>query len=246
MPYCSPTPLHIKYLSRSVGVKSAMHHSAAPVPAFYEPEGPPKPLPLLTYHTEMFCPTSSHLSISPHEEMAFSTLTLRGRPRVSRDFATMSSRSITHMRSRSPTPKVSKSVSFSAEQIPQKNDPENMSTYSSLSSMQSGELKIPKPEGEAGRPGRGGYNLETALHWDASRFKKFKVRSNIMLLRRSSSYSSHQEHVHRSIEKHCDASRSKTHQDCVALDSVQKEVILPFPQFSAANLLLRPYLTFQN
>ncbi|KAG1856271.1 hypothetical protein C8R48DRAFT_546714, partial [Suillus tomentosus] len=34
--------------------------------------------------------------------------------------------------------------------------------------------KIPKPDGEAGRPGRGGYNLENALKWDAGRFKAFK------------------------------------------------------------------------
>jgi hypothetical protein len=204
---------------------------------FYEPEGPPKPLPLLTYHTEIFCPTSSFVLISPHEEMAFSTLTLRGRPRVSHVFAAMPSPSITPMPSRSHTPKVTKSVSFLAEQIPQKNDPEEMSTYSSLSSIHSCELKIPKPEGEVGRPNRGGYNLEKALHWDAKRFKKFKARSDIQLLRRSSSYSPHQEHVHLSIEKHCDTSRSKIHQEHVALDSVRKEVIMPFPQSSAANLL---------
>ncbi|OAX32476.1 hypothetical protein K503DRAFT_654098, partial [Rhizopogon vinicolor AM-OR11-026] len=73
---------------------------------------------------------------------------------------------------------------------------------------------IPKPKGEVGRPGRGGYNLEKALHWDAKRFMKFK------------------EHVHRSIEKHCDTSRSKIHQDCVALDSVQKEAISYFPELN--------------
>ena len=213
-----------------------MPHSAAPVPAFYEPEGPPKPLPLLTYHTEIFCPTSSFILISPHEEMAFSTLTLRGRPRVSRVFPTMPSPSISPMPSRSHTPKVTKSVSF-LEQIPHKNDPEEMSMYSSLSSIHSGALKIPKPEGEVGRPNRGGYNLENALHWDAKRFKKFKARSDFQLLRRSSSYSPHQKHVHLSIEKHCDTSRSKIHQDLVALDSVRKEVILPFLQSSAANLL---------
>jgi hypothetical protein len=51
-----------------------------------------------------------------------------------------------------------------------------MSAYSSLSSVGSSESKIPKPEGEVGRPGRGGYSLETALSWDAERFKKLKVR----------------------------------------------------------------------
>jgi hypothetical protein len=34
---------------------------------------------------------------------------------------------------------------------------------------------IPKPQGEAGRPGRGGYNLEAALAWDQLDYQKFKV-----------------------------------------------------------------------
>ncbi|KAJ3709919.1 hypothetical protein EV361DRAFT_955507 [Lentinula raphanica] len=33
---------------------------------------------------------------------------------------------------------------------------------------------IPKPEGEAGRPGRGGYNLQTILNWPNKRFKEVK------------------------------------------------------------------------
>jgi hypothetical protein len=38
-----------------------------------------------------------------------------------------------------------------------------------------GDEPIPKPRGEAGRPGRGGYNLEAALAWDLSDYQKFKV-----------------------------------------------------------------------
>jgi hypothetical protein len=34
---------------------------------------------------------------------------------------------------------------------------------------------LPKPTGEAGRPGRGGYNLEKELRWSAEEFKEFKV-----------------------------------------------------------------------
>ncbi|KIK52813.1 hypothetical protein GYMLUDRAFT_250940 [Collybiopsis luxurians FD-317 M1] len=33
------------------------------------------------------------------------------------------------------------------------------------------EDQIPKPVGEAGRPGRGGYNLQEKLGWPAQRFK---------------------------------------------------------------------------
>lgn len=35
---------------------------------------------------------------------------------------------------------------------------------------------IPKPEGEAGRPGRGGYNLEDTLGWQRKEFQRVKVR----------------------------------------------------------------------
>ncbi|KAJ3780262.1 hypothetical protein GGU10DRAFT_380918 [Lentinula aff. detonsa] len=33
---------------------------------------------------------------------------------------------------------------------------------------------IPKPDGEAGRPGRGGYNLQTTLAWSAKRWRDVK------------------------------------------------------------------------
>jgi hypothetical protein len=48
-----------------------------------------------------------------------------------------------------------------------------------LLSIASHGFKIPKPDGEAGRPNRGGYNLESALKWDTNRFKTFKVRSHL-------------------------------------------------------------------
>lgn len=34
---------------------------------------------------------------------------------------------------------------------------------------------IPKPHGEAGRPGRGGYNLQEALGWPNVDYSKLKV-----------------------------------------------------------------------
>lgn len=56
-----------------------MPHTSAAVPAFYQADGPPQPLPLLTYHTELLYPIASFVSISSQEEMTFSTL--RGRAR---------------------------------------------------------------------------------------------------------------------------------------------------------------------
>jgi hypothetical protein len=39
---------------------------------------------------------------------------------------------------------------------------------------------IAKPRGEAGRPGRGGYNLEVALAWDKTEYGRLRVCSNIV------------------------------------------------------------------
>ena len=36
--------------------------------------------------------------------------------------------------------------------------------------------KLPKPEGEAGRPGRGGYSLQAALGWPTAEFDALHVR----------------------------------------------------------------------
>jgi hypothetical protein len=51
------------------------------------------------------------------------------------------------------------------------------STSSELPSEESDsdDEQIPKPSGKAGRPGRGGYNLEDALDWDPKDFAKLKV-----------------------------------------------------------------------
>ena len=41
-----------------------------------------------------------------------------------------------------------------------------------------GRCQIKKPEGEAGRPGRGGYTLKQAVEarWDSAKFEQFQVR----------------------------------------------------------------------
>src|ERR1700690_4673123 len=45
----------------------------------------------------------------------------------------------------------------------------------SESDESSGEEKIPKPPGEASRPGRGGYNLEAALGWHPNDYAEVRV-----------------------------------------------------------------------
>ncbi|KAG2094530.1 hypothetical protein BD769DRAFT_1678604 [Suillus cothurnatus] len=188
-----------------------MPHASMPVSAFYELDGPPQALPLLTYQTEMFCPSSSFILITPQEEMSFSPPTLMGCT-PSCVFTNMSFHSTTPITSHQPMHKVVKSVSFSAVQITPSLESVTKLACSSLSSIGSSESKIPKPEGEVGRPGHGSYSLETALNWDAKRFKKLK------------------DCVHKSIQKHCNTSKSKKHQDSATLDIVKNEALACFSE----------------
>ncbi|KAG2086015.1 uncharacterized protein F5147DRAFT_781799 [Suillus discolor] len=182
-----------------------MSHTSVPVPAFHQANGPPQLLPLLTYHTELLYPTTLFVLISSQEEILFSTLRGHVLPPPSCIFIGTSFRTTTPISSRPSTPKVTKAVSFSAEHVSQLGELDQLSMCSSITSMNSNTSKILKPEGEAGCPGRGGYNLEDTLHWDALRFKQFK------------------ESVHRYINKHCDTHKSKTHQLPTALISVQND-----------------------
>ena len=50
---------------------------------------------------------------------------------------------------------------------------------SDLTSLEGLEFDIPKPQGEAGRPNRGGYNLEDVLDWKQKDIDKFKVGATV-------------------------------------------------------------------
>ncbi|KAG1875738.1 hypothetical protein F4604DRAFT_1680626 [Suillus subluteus] len=83
-------------------------------------------------------------------------------------------------------------------------------TYSDSSST-SGEslledLKIPKPAGEPGRPGRGGYTLYEALDWNPKMYTKFK------------------KNVHNFIEDHLDTTKCASAQSPALLKVVRDKV----------------------
>ncbi|KAG2059223.1 hypothetical protein BDR06DRAFT_968184 [Suillus hirtellus] len=186
---------HVVYNNETLGD----NNRSAPVPAFYQVDGAPQPIPILTYHTEILYPVPLFILISPQEEIAFSTGCVHTPLQV---FTTTSLCVTPSIPSCAPTPKFTKSVSFLANQ---NDEPDKMSMYSSILSLDLNESKIPKPEGEAGHLGHGGYNLEKALNWDSNRFKKFK------------------EYVYRLINNHCDTSKSKTNQTPTVLNTIERE-----------------------
>lgn len=61
---------------------------------------------------------------------------------------------------------------------PSDSDNSDELSHSITSDSDSDDGLIPKPPGEAGRPKRGGYNLELELSWDPRRYRKLKVCSS--------------------------------------------------------------------
>ncbi|KAF8576076.1 hypothetical protein K439DRAFT_1623128 [Ramaria rubella] len=86
------------------------------------------------------------------------------------------------------------------------------SDLSSESEAESDSEKIPKPIGEPGRPGRGGYNLEEAINWDMLRFKKLKKC------------------IHRLVANHLDLTKSFANQSTHLLGIVQAAAVNKFPK----------------
>ncbi|KAF8550533.1 hypothetical protein OG21DRAFT_1468594 [Imleria badia] len=82
---------------------------------------------------------------------------------------------------------------------------------SALSTTLSNDSKIPKPQGEPGRPGRGGYNLETTLSWNHTAYVKFKKVT------------------HRLIDEHLDTTKCASAQSPVLLKAVRDKASGAFP-----------------
>ncbi|KIJ31077.1 hypothetical protein M422DRAFT_70921 [Sphaerobolus stellatus SS14] len=76
------------------------------------------------------------------------------------------------------------------------------------------EKSISKPPGEAGRPGRGGYNLQAALDWDAKNFKILKT------------------FIHKLVERHLDTSRSYAAQSDKFIHIVRDSATEKFPKLN--------------
>jgi hypothetical protein len=89
----------------------------------------------------------------------------------------------------------------------------------------SNSIKIPKPMGEAGRSGSGGYNLQEKLGWDTPQFRQVQVSffrgvsvTNLII------FSLSQKHMQTIIAKYCDLNLSYSKQSKVARTNVHNEV----------------------
>jgi hypothetical protein len=138
------------------------------IPPFYEPGAPPPTLPILIAQTEVgnierpdkllaqedlgTGPARNHTSNSSHRFSPY--------PKAA-------SRRQSSKHSRPSTPKHRDRTPCT--------ESDGESESDSSDSATSEDHLIPKPDGEAGRPGRGGYNLEEALGWEHRKYCRVKV-----------------------------------------------------------------------
>jgi hypothetical protein len=162
------------------------------VPAFYDVDESPPLLPLLSSQTEICYHPMSRVFVSANEDMTIAKLNVPQRVPILRATPAVP-RASTPGPPRPSTPLVVtvtgkppvKAVTFTSSgpsESPQSDLEQSRHSpspsESSLSSLESevGDVgKIPKPNSEAGRPGRGGYNLEEQLGWGEDDFKTLKV-----------------------------------------------------------------------
>jgi len=165
---------------RSFTMPSCKSH---PVPAFYDTPEPPQPLPMLSSQMEMCYQPKNPVAVSAKEEMAMS-LPIAA-PAVSGAMVKMQRVTTTRTtNSRATTPRAAspitkpsgKSVVINEDGGERSDSPSpSESSLSSLDGDEESSKKIPKPTGEVGRPGRGGYNLEEQMGWGETGFKKLRV-----------------------------------------------------------------------
>lgn len=78
-------------------------------------------------------------------------------------------------KAKSATPQPSES---DLSEVPSELDVAGDDPLSSDDDPSDNDGRIPKPAGEPGRPGRGGYNLQDALDWNVKTFNSLKVCSS--------------------------------------------------------------------
>lgn len=132
----------------------------APVSHFFEPSAPTSTVPLLTAHTELRKGLKPSLIAQElplkHKSVRFNTAAAGSAP---------------------PSPILSLHTSTNSDTSSSFDENEDCDGVTTDEDEPPEDNLIPKPEGENGRPGRGGYNLEVALGWDSKTFRKLKARA---------------------------------------------------------------------
>ncbi|KAI6132498.1 NUC121 domain-containing protein [Pisolithus croceorrhizus] len=203
-------------------------HSSRPVPAFFDADEPPQQLPVLSSQSEMYYRPKNRVRVSAMEEMSLSHHPIAVPATNAKLTAKMPRTTTPGISSRATTPREAtpitkpsgkvggKSVTIIEDYEGSPGSPSSSElTESTLLSWdkdkESDKRKIPKPNGEVGQPGRGGYNLEDQLGWGRDGFKNLK------------------RFVKKAVRKHLDPTKCRSLQNRRALETVNKTAIAEFP-----------------
>ncbi|KJA18372.1 hypothetical protein HYPSUDRAFT_205480 [Hypholoma sublateritium FD-334 SS-4] len=187
------------------------------IPPFYDPNNntatPHPTLPILLAQTEITIHQPPKLLAT--QEIATSSIapgpdrhersrvrfrgSSRGKTPLNRGPSTPPSRS-------SPAPGGSRARSVS--KAPSDHNPQDSESGSESDGL------IPKPAGEAGRPSRGGYNLQTELGWPAADYMRFK------------------KFIKHAVKEHLDTSQKFSSQSAESLQTVQALASDKFPSLA--------------
>jgi len=150
-----------QYRPIMVLVRSASLTTISP---FFEPGAPPPALPILIAQTEVGI-VDTPCKLLAQEEIGSG-------PTVARS-ARSSARYTPYPKSTSKHPLPPKPPNKDHDEGSDGDTSD--SGLTSINDTDSESDLIAKPDGEAGRPGRGGYNLEEALKWEHKKYLKVKV-----------------------------------------------------------------------
>jgi hypothetical protein len=143
---------------------------ASKISPFYEPGAPPPSVPLLTSQTEFCYEPTRIITITAQEVIPPGPTMTTGQKLRKARFRSP----VLHHEAGNPGPS-SHRVDLSDLSSLSEGDPSSDSD-STVSSVNSKDGLIPKPQGACGRPNSGGYNLEETLGWNPRQYKKIKVR----------------------------------------------------------------------
>jgi hypothetical protein len=138
--------------------------SLTTIPPFFEPGAPPPTLPILITQTEVGI-VDTLCKLLAQEEIG-SGPTVTQYARSSARYALYPKSASRHNLPSKPHNEGHLDGDTSDSEVTSINDTDSESDDSHL---------IAKPDGEAGRPGRGGYNLEEALKWEHKKYLKVRV-----------------------------------------------------------------------
>jgi hypothetical protein len=121
---------------------------------------------------------------------------------------------------------------------PSRNNKQSAQSDSELSSLTDSDSEddednlISKPEGEAGRPGRGGYNLEEALAWSRKEYRQLKVRYFMVLMIVSNSHFLQQKYVKKLVDEQLETDKNFSSQSLACIASVRSLVRVSILSFN--------------